>query len=212
MDWAHDEVIMDAVDLVEKSGVSATWFITHQSPVLERLRSNPNFELGIHPNFNFLLKGDFRNGKNAEEVIDRLLKIVPEARSVRSHSLVQSTVLSCLFFNKNLRFESNLMIPESTGYQLRPYLHTSGMIVAPYCWGDHHAIMNSRMGTVINHLDTFPELRIVNFHPIHIYINTEKVERYESTRNLHQFPQALLKKRYTQQGVRTVLEDLLKKK
>lgn len=65
IDWAHDEVLNDTIDIVERAGVAATWFVTHDTPVLERLKHNPNFELGIHPNFNYLLQGNSKNGKTA---------------------------------------------------------------------------------------------------------------------------------------------------
>jgi len=95
IDWAHDEVLSYTIDLVEEADVYATWFVTHDTPLLERLRENPKFELGIHPNFNNILAGKYDpdNGKSAEQVIDKLLSIVPEARSVRSHSLTQSSKL-----------------------------------------------------------------------------------------------------------------------
>lgn len=54
VDWAHDVVLSHCINIVEGSGVPATWFITHYTPLLERLRENKNFELGIHPNFKAL--------------------------------------------------------------------------------------------------------------------------------------------------------------
>ncbi len=53
IDWANDDVLNDTIDLIERSDIAATWFVTHDTPVLNRLRANPRFELGIHPNFNF---------------------------------------------------------------------------------------------------------------------------------------------------------------
>jgi hypothetical protein len=78
IDWAHDEILADTIDLLDRSNVHATWFVTHDTPLLERLRANPNYELGIHPNFNGLLSGDLRQGATAVEVIERLLRFVPE--------------------------------------------------------------------------------------------------------------------------------------
>lgn len=48
IDWASDEVLEYCIDIIEKANVKATWFVTHETPLLERLRANPNFELGIH--------------------------------------------------------------------------------------------------------------------------------------------------------------------
>ena len=43
IDWATDEVLSDTIDLVEAAQVCATWFVTHDTPVLARLRDNPAF-------------------------------------------------------------------------------------------------------------------------------------------------------------------------
>ena len=36
IDWANDTVLNDTIDLVESFDVAATWFVTHQTPVLDR--------------------------------------------------------------------------------------------------------------------------------------------------------------------------------
>ena len=41
IDWACDEVLADTVRLVEAAGVMATWFVTHDTPLLERLITSP---------------------------------------------------------------------------------------------------------------------------------------------------------------------------
>ena len=112
VDWAHDEILLDAIELFEQRNISATWFITHQTPILERLQSNRRFELGIHPNFEFLLQGDQRKGRDAEEVVDRLLEVVPKARVVRSHCMAQSTRLLDIFREKGLSHDCNHFVPQ----------------------------------------------------------------------------------------------------
>ena len=67
IDWAHDSLLADTIDFVEAAGVNAICLITHDTLPLDRLRANPKFELGIHPNFNFLLEGDGHNGLNARD-------------------------------------------------------------------------------------------------------------------------------------------------
>ncbi|TSE31339.1 hypothetical protein LCC91_03300 [Tepidimonas taiwanensis] len=49
IDWVHDTVLADMIDLLDRFDVHATWFVTHDTPLLERLRDNPRYELGIHP-------------------------------------------------------------------------------------------------------------------------------------------------------------------
>ena len=49
IDWAHDDVVHDTIDFVEGLGVGATWFATHLSPTLDRLRANPLSRSGFIP-------------------------------------------------------------------------------------------------------------------------------------------------------------------
>ncbi|WP_289687985.1 polysaccharide deacetylase WbmS family protein [Helicobacter rodentium] len=111
IDWASDEVLEYCIDIVEKANINATWFVTHETPLLKRLRANPNFELGIHPNFNPLLEGDFAYGKNHKEVLRCFLNIIPEAKSMRSHSLGISSRILIEAKNLGITHESNICIP-----------------------------------------------------------------------------------------------------
>jgi hypothetical protein len=208
IDWVHDEVLADTIDVLESYSVSATFFVTHKTPVLERLRENPKFELGIHPNFNFLLQGDFRNGKDAEEVIDRMLEIVPDAKSVRSHSLTQSSRILDLFGEKGLTHDCNHFIPEQLGIELKPWKHWNNMVKAPHFWEDD-IVCVSPNNTSVEFLVKRPGLRVFDFHPIHVFLNTEELNRYERSRTLHQDPKSLLDHRYDGYGTRSRLLDLL---
>ena len=49
IDWAHDEVLSDTIDLIEQADVAATWFVTHDTTLLERLRNNPKIRIGHSP-------------------------------------------------------------------------------------------------------------------------------------------------------------------
>jgi hypothetical protein len=137
VDWADDLVFTNSIDIVEKYDLSATWFITHETPLLDRLRENPKFELGIHPNFNkILLQSDVSNGKGANEILGRLMDLVPEAVSIRSHSLTQSSVLSIFFKNFRLSHDCNDFILASLEYKLFPWELWNGMTCVPYSWED----------------------------------------------------------------------------
>jgi hypothetical protein len=209
VDWASDEVIADTLDLVEAAEVEATWFTTHHTPLLERIRANPKFELGIHPNFNFLLAGDPRNGATAEEVVDRLMAIVPEARSVRSHSLVQGGRLFELFRAKGLTHDSNAFLPEQSGIALRPWVDWFGIVRVPYFWEDDFWC-DSAQGSPIEALESRAGLRGYDFHPIHVYLNTERLQRYEDAREHFRDAGRLRAFRNeSAEGTRDILEQLL---
>lgn len=208
IEWASDDVLVDTINLVEKADVAATWFVTHDTPLLQRLRGNPQFELGIHPNFNFLLNGDTRNGKDAQDVIDRLLTIVPEAKSVRSHSMTQNSNLLQMFFDKGLTHDTNHYIAEQVEIELKPWQIWNGLVKVPYFWEDDLACIYAE-NTPIKNLLQRKGLKVFNFHPIHVFLNTESLERYKRTKNIHINLGELIKHRYSGSGTRTALETLL---
>jgi hypothetical protein len=211
IDWAHDAVIADTIDLVEAAGVAATWFVTHETPVLERLRANPRFELGIHPNFlPLLMQGNGSNGATAEEVVDRLMAIVPEARSVRSHSLVQSGRLLELFRNKGLTHEANAFVPDPSGIALKPWIDWFGMVKVPYSFEDDFWCDSGGASAPVAVVPAPHGIAGFDFHPIHVFLNTDRLSHYEETRALHRSPERLLSSRVEGTGVRTMLTNLLR--
>ena len=210
-DWASDGVLADSIDLVEEYGVPTTWFVTHDTPLLARLRDVQFFELGIHPNFNYLLIGDDRAGRDAAEVIDRLLTIVPEAKSVRSHSTTQNSALLDLFVRYGLSHESNTFLPFQAGVPLKPWRLWSGLTRVPYFWEDDVECfygLGSRAWT-LHDLFEMEGIKVFDFHPIHIYLNTEHMNRYERTKGSHQSVQDLIPHRYGGEGIRTLFLEFL---
>ena len=57
--------------------------------------------------------------------------------------------------------------------------------------------------------DAKQSLVIFNFHPIHVFLNSEKLERYEQTRHLHQNPIDLIRYRHEGEGTRSNLVKIL---
>lgn len=205
IDWVCDEILNECIDLVENAGVAATWFVTHDTPALERLRAVKEFELGIHPNFNPLLDG---KGGSAEYIIDQMLELVPEAVSVRSHSLVQSSRLHELFHRKGLIFDCNDFISQRSKIILQPWRLWNGMIKVPHFWEDDaECIYKTR--TSMHDLLAHEGIKVFDFHPIHVFLNTEDLTRYDKTREFHSIPEELLKYRFKGKGTRTMLLNLL---
>ncbi len=205
VDWAHDEVLADTITLVENAGCAATWFVTHDTPLLARLRENPKFTLGIHPNFNPLLAGGAV--ESSDTVLAALMKLVPEARVVRSHSLVQSERLVDSFHAHGLTHVSNFFVPETAAPQM-PWRLWDDMVCIPHCWQDNVSMR-------LHHHPQPPKrdasgVRVYDFHPIHIFLNSENIARYESARGTFQHPDALLAYRNTSMnGVRNILESVM---
>ncbi|MDR1292977.1 MAG: hypothetical protein LBJ91_06270 [Clostridiales Family XIII bacterium] len=200
VDWACDEVLEYAISLVEDSDTKATFFITHDTPLLARLRENPNIELGVHPNFSPLLENG--GGASAREILQDIHAVVPEAVAVRSHALMTGSLLSDLFYKDGLRIESNTyyhvgrekIIPS-------PAYDPCGMLRVFHFWEDdcHIAWADQRVERdwdAGGFLD-YDGVRIFDFHPIHLFLNTEHGQRYESSRGVHRAPTELAHHRNT---------------
>ncbi|PIE65033.1 MAG: hypothetical protein CSA26_05145 [Desulfobacterales bacterium] len=211
LDWVCDDILADTISIVERADVEATWFITHYTPLLARLRENPKFELGIHPNFNNILAGspDSVNGEKAEDTVDKLLALVPEARSVRSHSMTQSSSLLTLFAEKGLSHDCNHFIPHQAELNLRPWLVWNGLIKVPCFWEDDIAALYGEDFLEVGELIHREGVKVFDFHPIHVFLNTEDMMRYENSRDYHRYPEKLVGYQNRGNGSRTALMRLL---
>ncbi|MBO8234247.1 hypothetical protein HA151_06925 [Prochlorococcus marinus XMU1419] len=217
IDWAHDLIVEDTINLIfgVSKDIKATWFITHQSKILEKLRKNKNFELGIHPNFNNLLLNKSSTNIDQSTILREIINIVPEAKSVRSHSMMQSSRLLDLFKKYGLRYDVNHFIPNFVEANLKPFKHWNGICKVPYCWEDdiHIAYQDENIiemspSEIANDKNIF-NLKVFDFHPIHIFLNTESLKRYEESRSLHDNPKELIKYRYKGYGTRDRFLDLI---
>ena len=179
IDWANEKVINDTINLFNNFGVKCTLFATHKSNTIDRCNRDL-FEIGIHPNFNdILLNG---KGKKAEQVLEDLIEIYPEALGIRSHSLTTSSRLLNLFKSFDLKYESNQIIPYST--RITPYKCWNGMTIIPFNFEDDvHFTYNKSFD--ISLIKTFQasDYLIMDFHPIHIYLNTDCEDTYEKSRD-----------------------------
>ena len=206
IDWCSDEVLSYTLDIIEKYNIKATFFVTHQTYLLERMRVNNNIELGIHPNFNPLLNGSFKYGRNIDEVISYYKNIVPDAVTVRSHSMTQSSLILDSFEKFGYRYDCNTFIPISSNINLKPYKHwTNRLIKVPYFWEDDIHCLSKEKWRGVN----YEGLKVFDFHPIHIFLNTERLERYEESREWHNCVKNLSKYRHTGFGVENILLDLI---
>jgi len=178
--------------------------------LIEKMRANPNIELGIHPNFNYLLAGDSRYGSNFNEVIHFYKKIIPEAVSVRSHSITQSSPICQGFLDNGINFDCNNFIPFKAGMVLKPFEFLENYIKLSYSWEDNVRFYYKEEwepGKYLGH----EGLKIFAFHPIHIFLNTETQERYENARPYFQDFHKLKEFDNTKSfGTRDILIDLIK--
>jgi hypothetical protein len=206
IDWAHDDVILDCYNLVSGYSVETTWFVTHKTDVLRTIGTDKRIELGVHPNFNDLLLGS-AGGGTSNLVINKARELVPSATTIRSHSLTQSERLLDQFLDNNFQRICNFYIPYRVQMQVCPYDLWGGAIIVPHRFQDNASL---RIGENLPERQFFNSgLHVFDFHPIHVFLNTEALDRYERTRSLHHNPNELIKYRYEGYGTRNRLIELL---
>lgn len=208
LDWCHDEVLETLLDFLDLMDIQTTFFITHETDLLKRMREDEKIELGIHPNFNPLLNGSNEYGNNLNEVTSFYKEIIPEAVSVRSHSLTQGGLFIKAFEDNGIRFECNSLINPNGGI-IKPYKFSEKLIKVPHIFEDDVRGWYDDCFNLIKYL-TYPGLRVLDFHPIHLFLNTEDMSRYYEAREFLDNPSALKehvnRKNY---GTRNFLEDLI---
>ena len=210
VDWAHDDVIADTVELISEFGVETTWFATHKSAALDNIRNHADFEIGIHPNFMPLLRGDSSLGASYDEVIDRLCDIYPEAKCSKGHALVDSSAIISHLTSAGITHDNTMFIDAPVMRPLAPWRLWTGMVRAPLCWEDDYACVSPYKDTFSKLLKDESGLKIFGFHPLHVYLNTESLDRYERVKEFSSDPAKLKDMRYEGTGTRTRFIELLK--
>ncbi len=214
IDWASDAILSHTLDIIEKNDISATFFTTHNTILNKRIMENPKIELGIHPNFNYILNGDFKYGSTYREIIKYYRKIVPEAISIRSHSLVQSSLLLDEFALYDYKYDCNVFIPYYSNIVLKPWKNwNESLIRVPFYWEDDlHFMQGADLSKMnIDSLMKREGLKVFNIHPIHIYLNSNNMGLYVNNRKYHQNHEMLYKLRNKNYGVESFLINLIRK-
>lgn len=178
VDWAPDWAIALCADICGKAGVPATFFVTHQSDILTDLRSCPGIELGIHPNF----LPNSSHGEAPAAVFDHMLGIIPAAKAMRSHALVQSSsILEHAERETTLESDVSLLLPFHP--RLRPVrMHydrnSRGLTRLPYFWEDDVCAVWPNWTWTNDPVPAHDGLQIYDFHPIHVALNIASLENY----------------------------------
>ncbi len=206
IDWAPEEVIEDTINLFNDYNVKCTFFCTHKSSVIESIKSDSNFELGIHPNFLPILN-DKKGSIN--EILEDVLNIIPDAKGVRTHSMVQSTPLLQTFKDFGLKYESNTFLPYWS--DIKPSVLWNGLIKLPHNFEDDLHFLYKKSFENCDLILENQKLNIFCIHPIHVFLNTECEQTYINAKKHYHNSKDLLKKRNTKKiGTRDLLISLLK--
>lgn len=180
IDWGPDFVLDAVSERLNEKGVKATWFVTHDSPGVRRLLAQQDrYEFGLHPNF---LPGSTQ-GYSEREILAGLKRLIPQAHMMRTHGLVQSSEILRLASREfGIDIDLSLFLPGQP--HLQPHILNlnhggTGLVRLPYFWEDDIEasaaepswdLGAARFGA--------PGLQVYDFHPIHVYLNTERMDRY----------------------------------
>lgn len=215
MDWANDDILNETLEILDKENIKVTFFITNYINNIEYLKKNNKFELGIHPNFNQLF--DKKSDISADEILSRVKNIVPEATSLRSHCLTQSSFLMDKFIDYNITHETNALIPIYSNMHCYPYKDYSGIIKVPFMWEDDCNCLDIKN----NYIDGWgiddklnrKGLKIFNFHPVHVFLNTENLNRYRSSKIYYNDVNKLKNYQFNsdEYGTKCFLKNLIKR-
>jgi hypothetical protein len=180
-DWAPDSAIDFTAGILVEHRVKATWFVTHASPAISRLSDFPElFEIGIHPNF--LFEGRNDQGSSPAEVLDFCMNLVPAATSMRTHALVQSTPLFDLVLERTaIRTDVSLLLPRAPGLRAVCFEWKGKTLTRiPYLWEDDVEMWRSEPDWRLSSILGLGEgLKVVDFHPIHVFLNSADMAPYQ---------------------------------
>jgi len=186
VDWAPDWAMRRLLETLIEAGARSTWFITHETEVLDDLRARPDLvELGIHPNF----QAGSSHGGSPQEVLAECMRIVPEARTMRTHCLVQSTpILQTLVDTTPIVLDTSIYLRDARGVRVSELpLAGRGLARVPYVWEDD---LEFYAGAPHWDAEGFlagrsarDELTVIDVHPIHYVLNSSGVSEYHALKS-----------------------------
>ena len=178
IDWAPNFVLEDVSNLLKKHKIKATWFVTHDSPIIQKFSKETNYELGIHPNFNSLST----QGSNPREILKNLKKIVPNSVSSRSHTLFQSSIILSMYKEFGIKYDVSLLLYKSKNIDMH-YNPALNLYRIPYFWEDDVEMHEKVPNWSLEKISNITGLKIFNFHPIHVILNSKNMSSYNKIKN-----------------------------
>ncbi len=182
VDWAPDFMIEWVAARLRERRVRATWFVTHDSRATRRLADEAElFEVGIHPNFH----PGSSHGSEMRGVLDHCLAIAPEARSMRTHGLWHSShLIDTVVSHTPITCDVSLFVPGASN--VRPLVYerpARDLVRLPYVWEDDYELERRYPDWQADRLtSSAPGLKVLDFHPVHIFLNSTSMSGYEQVK------------------------------
>ncbi len=172
-EWAPDFILEHVSNVLMDKEVKSTWFVTNESPIIDELKRNSLFELGIHPNF----YPSSSQGEDSDSVLKNLKKIVQHSKSIRTHRLLQSSPLLCKFQEYGIENDVSIFLPYTKNITPH-YSKYLNLFRFPFFWEDDTEMVENSSWSINDPRLNVNGLKIYNFHPILIYLNSNNMKSY----------------------------------
>jgi hypothetical protein len=204
-DWAPEWTCTNFVHDLARFDLQCHLFRTSESPSLDQAFSEKLITQGWHPNFMM----NSTHGDSITEVIETMKLLVPESRTVRAHSYFESSETWKHLFEANQVVESHGPTIRSEG--LMPIQLASNMIRIPVFFEDDVLLRDDPIA--LKSIDLLrkivtPGLKVFDFHPVHLGINSRSLEHYNSSRP-HLQDENFFKESRNSRGVRTLFIEVI---
>src|SRR5262249_11187590 len=109
-----------------------------------------------------------------------------------------------------LKYDLNTLIPIDSGIDVRPYKHCTGIIQLPHVWEDDvHCMCGWSYKNILNDFHSYKGLLILDFHPIHIFLNSKSLDNYKESKKIQNDFEKLFSYRNNDYGTEKFLFDLI---
>lgn len=196
IEWSPDELVESVVQTLNEHKVKATFFATHPITI-------NGHEISLHPNYS--------TANKYRKTITKLHNLFPNSKGVRSHRLTTDEMLLPIYKELGLVYDSGYVMMNMKNIQ--PFYLEHDIVEMPIFYMDRLHFDEPRFykkGFSINSMDlNSAGLKVFDFHPIHIFINTNKVDLYQKAKRYYHESKLLEQFKNKNKGIGTYFSDLL---
>jgi len=204
-DWAPEEVMDHTLKEILPGEIPATFFVTNSYRCLGG--HSDKHEIAPHTNPLALTEEALLG-----ELDEKLAHCPTGCLGHRGHSLYWTERLRPIFRQKGIKYDSSTMMYLEG--DIRPFKIGHDLVELPLFFMDFFhleccALAGENPFSIDSlHLET-NGLKILDFHPIHLFLNTPNIEFYASVKAHYQHPVELSKQKYNGYGIKNCFEDIL---
>jgi hypothetical protein len=196
-DWSPAGGIEYVLETIVDPRLALTVFCTGRYPALER---RPLTEIALHYNVDH---------QGFEAAYRRAAVELPDAKGARGHSLAMSERLRALYREYGTRYDSSYIMFECQG--IVPFLISRNVWEFPIYFMDMFFLEfhegDFALAPTGRQLSG-PGLKVLDFHPVHLLLNTPSLEYYHECKGHYHDVDALLRRRYPGRGITTLFLEL----